>query len=120
MTSDATTLVYASAGLPGTGVCLIVVTASTHGNGMQELATLTPPALIVDNVQFAPETAAILEQENERFQPRILPIVAGQTVSFPNRDRFYHNVFSVSSIEPFDLGQMVLAKDPPVHPCLTE
>jgi len=53
----------------------------------------------------APETTAVLEQENERFQPRILPIVAGQTVSFPNRDRFYHNVFSVSSVEAFDLGQ---------------
>jgi len=53
----------------------------------------------------APETTAVLEQKGERFVPRILPIVAGQTVSFPNRDRFYHNVFSVSSVEPFDLGQ---------------
>lgn len=60
----------------------------------------------------APETVAVLEQENERFQPRILPIVAGQTVSFLNRDRFYHNVFSVSSVEPFDLGQYK-SSDPP-------
>jgi plastocyanin len=59
-----------------------------------------------------PDTVAVLEQENERFQPRILPIVAGQTVSFPNRDRFYHNVFSVSSVEPFDLGQYK-SSDPP-------
>ena len=60
----------------------------------------------------APEQAAVLEQENERFVPRVLPIVAGQTVSFPNRDRVYHNVFSVSSIEPFDLGQYK-SSDPP-------
>lgn len=59
-----------------------------------------------------PQTIAVLEQENERFVPRILPIVAGQTVSFPNRDRFYHNVFSVSSVEPFDLGQYK-SSDPP-------
>lgn len=53
----------------------------------------------------APDAEAVLEQKGERFVPRVLPIVAGQTVSFPNRDRFYHNVFSVSSVEPFDLGQ---------------
>jgi plastocyanin len=53
----------------------------------------------------APDAVAVLEQKSERFVPRVLPIVAGQTVSFPNRDRFYHNVFSVSSVEPFDLGQ---------------
>jgi len=60
----------------------------------------------------APAQPAVLEQQNERFRPRILPIVAGQTVSFPNRDRFYHNVFSVSSVESFDLGQYK-ATDPP-------
>jgi len=31
--------------------------------------------------------------------------VAGQSVSFPNRDRIYHNVFSVSPVHAFDLGQ---------------
>jgi plastocyanin len=59
-----------------------------------------------------PAEPATLEQENERFKPRLLPIVAGQSVVFPNRDRFYHNVFSVSSVESFDLGQYK-ASDPP-------
>ena len=53
----------------------------------------------------APPEPAQLVQRGERFRPRILPIVAGQTVSFPNRDRIYHNVFSVSPLHPFDLGQ---------------
>ena len=53
----------------------------------------------------APKQEATLAQENERFAPRILPIVAGQTVSFPNHDRLYHNVFSVSPVLSFDLGQ---------------
>jgi plastocyanin len=53
----------------------------------------------------APNEVAVLEQENERFVPRLLPIVAGQSVTFPNKDRFYHNVFSVSQVESFDLGQ---------------
>lgn len=53
----------------------------------------------------APKAEVTLAQQNERFSPRILPIVAGQTVSFPNRDRLYHNVFSVSPVLSFDLGQ---------------
>jgi plastocyanin len=48
---------------------------------------------------------ATLGQRNERFEPKLLPIVAGQTVLFPNFDRLYHNVFSVSPVKPFDLGQ---------------
>jgi len=52
-----------------------------------------------------PREEATLAQQNERFVPRLLPLVAGQSVVFPNRDRIYHNVFSVSSILSFDLGQ---------------
>lgn len=48
---------------------------------------------------------ARLEQQDKRFLPRVLPIVVGQEVEFPNRDPIYHNVFSVSPLHPFDLGQ---------------
>ena len=59
-----------------------------------------------------PKAEATLEQQNEKFVPRLLPIVAGQSVSFPNRDRLYHNVFSVSPTLSFDLGQYK-SSDPP-------
>ena len=52
-----------------------------------------------------PKTEAVLEQQNEKCEPRELPIVAGQSVVFPNKDRLYHNVFSVSPSLSFDLGQ---------------
>jgi plastocyanin len=48
---------------------------------------------------------ALLHQRNEQFEPRLLPVVSGQTVRFPNHDRIYHNVFSVSPVQAFDLGQ---------------
>jgi plastocyanin len=60
----------------------------------------------------APAEVATLAQQNQRFAPRILPIVAGQTVSFPNRDRFYHNVFSVAPSLSFDLGQYKSSDSP--------
>ena len=53
----------------------------------------------------APKQIALLQQRNESFEPRVLPVVQGQTVSFPNLDRIYHNVFSVSPLASFDLGQ---------------
>ena len=55
--------------------------------------------------RVAPKPDALLQQRKERFEPRILPVVQGQTVSFPNHDRIYHNVFSVSPLATFDLGQ---------------
>jgi len=54
--------------------------------------------------RVAPKPDALLHQRKERFDPRILPVVQGQTVSFPNHDRIYHNVFSVSPLATFDLG----------------
>ena len=55
--------------------------------------------------RVAPKPDALLQQRKQRFDPRILPVVQGQTVSFPNHDRIYHNVFSVSPLATFDLGQ---------------
>jgi plastocyanin len=60
----------------------------------------------------APQELARLHQRNEQFEPRVLPIVSGQAVTFPNHDRIYHNVFSVSPVHPFDLGQYK-SSDPP-------
>ena len=48
---------------------------------------------------------ARMEQRGERFVPRVLPILAGTTVSFPNADPIFHNVFSLSGAKAFDLGR---------------
>jgi len=39
------------------------------------------------------------------FVPRVLPIMVKESVDFPNRDPFYHNVFSYSAPKRFDLGR---------------
>jgi plastocyanin len=46
-----------------------------------------------------------MDQRNEAFTPHVLAIVAGTTVDFPNNDRTYHNVFSLSKPRTFDLGR---------------
>jgi plastocyanin len=53
----------------------------------------------------APDRVVEMLQRNKQFQPAVLPITAGQRVSFPNGDPFFHNVFSLSPTRKFDLGQ---------------
>jgi plastocyanin len=47
---------------------------------------------------------ASMEQENRRFKPDLVVIQAGGSVSFPNMDPIFHNVFSLSKPKSFDLG----------------
>ena len=46
-----------------------------------------------------------MDQRNETFVPHVLAITTGTTVDFPNSDKFYHNVFSLSKAATFDLGR---------------
>jgi plastocyanin len=48
---------------------------------------------------------ATMDQRNETFVPHVLAVTTGTTVEFPNSDRIYHNVFSMSKTRPFDLGR---------------
>ena len=43
-------------------------------------------------------------QENLHFLPDFLVVPRGSTVSFPNSDPVFHNVFSLSRAREFDLG----------------
>lgn len=45
-----------------------------------------------------------MEQLDRRFKPDFLVVPAGATVSFPNGDAVFHNVFSLSKPRNFDLG----------------
>jgi plastocyanin len=46
-----------------------------------------------------------MQQINQEFVPRVLPILVGTTVDFPNMDPVFHNVFSYSKTKKFDLGR---------------
>jgi plastocyanin len=45
-----------------------------------------------------------ITQKGKAFAPRVLAVPTGSTVSFPNEDPIFHNVFSLSAPQPFDLG----------------
>lgn len=48
--------------------------------------------------------AAAIEQREKRFVPHVVAIHKGDAVAFPNADPVFHNVFSVSAGNEFDLG----------------
>lgn len=66
-------------------------------------------AVFVDNIA-KPELAGPsripprVSQRAQAFHPRVLPVVVGTVVEFPNDSRVFHNVFSLSKTRPFDLG----------------
>jgi plastocyanin len=45
-----------------------------------------------------------MSTRNKQFSPRALAVPVGAAVNFPNYDPIYHNLFSVSSPNQFDLG----------------
>lgn len=51
-----------------------------------------------------PAQRLTLTQKNKTFEPHLLVVQVGSVVDFPNRDPFFHNVFSLFDGKRFDLG----------------
>ncbi len=70
--------------------------------------TAASPAVVyaepVDRPAPARPASAKLGQKDKTFTPPVLVVPVGSTVEFPNDDPIFHNVFSLSSPAPFDLG----------------
>ena len=58
---------------------------------------------------------ASMDQRNETFIPHLLAISVGTSVDFPNSDRTYHNVFSLSKTKRFDLGRYAAGRSKAVR-----
>jgi plastocyanin len=54
--------------------------------------------------QAIPPIAATMRQQDRRFEPDLLVVPAGSKIEFPNLDPIFHNVFSLSRTQSFDLG----------------
>ncbi|HVR44007.1 MAG TPA: hypothetical protein VMS56_11260 [Thermoanaerobaculia bacterium] len=46
----------------------------------------------------------VMTTRSKVLLPHVLPVPVGSTVRFPNEDPITHNLFSVSTANPFDLG----------------
>lgn len=58
----------------------------------------------VDSIVAPVKGSASMKQEGKQFVPQTLVVTKGTYVDFPNRDAIFHNVFSATPDNAFDLG----------------
>lgn len=56
-----------------------------------------------------------MDQRNETFVPHVLAVTVGAVVDFPNNDKTFHNVFSLSRAKRFDLGRYAAGRSKSVR-----
>ncbi|HKU23959.1 MAG TPA: hypothetical protein VJQ54_00735 [Candidatus Sulfotelmatobacter sp.] len=70
----------------------------------QVVVWLTPIGTAAPTPKQDPGDIPQLVQKNKSFHPSLIVIPVGGKVEFPNRDPFFHNVFSLFEGKRFDLG----------------
>lgn len=86
-------------------------TANRYASGRVQAAKKVQPLravvyLLGDRAgPITPSPVYIMTQQDTVFVPSVLAVQAGATVEFPNGDAFFHNVFSYSQVQRFDLGR---------------
>ena len=65
---------------------------------------ITDVVVYVDGAKGRPQPAkAVMTMKGKSFTPHVVVVTVGGTVEFPNEDPIFHNVFSVSGDNRFDL-----------------
>ena len=64
----------------------------------------THVVIYLEGQHASPPVTASIEQKERQFSPDVLVIPSGSSISFPNMDPIFHNVFSLSKPKTFDLG----------------
>jgi len=77
-----------------------------HSDFPQDVLAFERSHVVVYLEGALPSSAAtgVMEQKGRQFVPDLLVVSEGSTVSFPNLDPIFHNVFSLSKPKEFDLG----------------
>src|SRR5881275_1319577 len=76
---------------------------------------LTPASETPDSPAAEAMQRARLAQHNKSFEPHVVVVPVGSVVAFPNRDPFFHNVFSLFEGKRFDLGLYEAGSTRDVH-----
>ena len=81
----------------------IVTMSGEHKQDRSNIVVFVEGATLPDKPQPMQDSTRI-GHKGKRFSPEVLPIVRGDSVDFFNDDDIFHNVFSLSRTQPFDLG----------------
>jgi plastocyanin len=78
--------------------------SSANAPSLNTVVWLSPVDRSVAADAQPPQKRPKLTQRNKTFEPHMLVVQAGTTIDFPNKDPFFHNVFSLFDGKRFDLG----------------
>jgi plastocyanin len=72
----------------------------------QVVVWLTPLDAPAPQATATPANGKVPElvQRNKSFEPHVLVVQVGSLIQFPNKDPFFHNIFSMYDGKRFDLG----------------
>lgn len=90
-----------------TGVVEGKITFEVKGLLAGPAAERAPAVVFLERLEGAapkPTAGAAMRQKDKQFDPRLLVVTVGSKVEFPNDDLVFHNVFSLSKGNEFDLG----------------
>lgn len=81
------------------------IAASVVDTNGQPVVDAVVVAVPVDGIQKLPEhpRGSVVDQVDKEFSPKVLAVVAGTPVTFPNRDNVRHHVYSFSPAKRFEL-----------------
>lgn len=77
---------------------------SMSGSAYAEVVVSAHPISFKPKLQPLTKNRTI-DQRNATFIPRVLPVTQGTIVQFVNNDPFYHNVFSLTPGNQFNIGR---------------
>lgn len=81
-----------------------IVKPKGSGTVVGKVTGASDAVLYVEDIVSTARGTAEMKQEGKQFIPKVLVVQKGTKVEFPNRDAIFHNVFSVSPDNTFDLG----------------
>jgi plastocyanin len=73
---------------------MVVILEQRKDDARKDGGKVTPKAPVTE----------VLNQKGARFEPDLIVVPVGSSVQFPNFDPIFHNVFSLSRAQAFDLG----------------
>jgi plastocyanin len=92
----------------GTGTAGIVKGAITIGGSPTSDVVVSiegiAPKYFKSTIPKSGSRRAVMDQQELKFIPHVLPVLVGTAVNFLNHDKSWHNIFSVSDTKKFDLG----------------
>jgi plastocyanin len=89
---------------PSTGSVRGTVTVTAGGKAKPNKKGVVVYLENVPGTPPVPKDHAVIRQREKQFDPPLTIVVKGTTIDFPNEDKIFHNVFSVSRPARFDLG----------------